>query len=214
MADVPTPMRALFIQGARVICDALADDAVGRAWDSPSVLEEQKVGGLAGHLARGGVWVVDEYLTAPLPDTPFVGTVEDYFIEADQSLTADGHRQIRDRGAEIGSVGQTELVASLSARLDALVDRLAVEPADRVVGVVFGARTMLLDEYLKTRLVEQVVHLDDLARSLDRAPWPMPDEAMRLVIHIGADVGRLRAGATDMIRCLYRTHLAPVLPVM
>ena len=160
------------------------------------------------------MWVVDEYLSAPIPDTPFVETVADYFAEADRSLTEEGHRQIRERGAEIGSVGQAELVVSLSTRLDALVDRLATEPPDRVVGVVFGARTMSLDEYLKTRLVEQVVHLDDLARSVDREPWTMPDEALELVIRIGADVGRLRRGATDMIRCLYRTHLAPALPVM
>ena len=50
-----------------MVRDAIADDAVARAWDEPSVLEEQTVGGIAGHLARGGVWVVGDYLDADDP---------------------------------------------------------------------------------------------------------------------------------------------------
>ena len=41
---------------------------------------------------------------------------------------------------------------------------------------------MRLDDYLVTRLVEQVVHLDDLARSLGVESWPVPDDHVKLVL--------------------------------
>ena len=76
-----------------------------------------------------------------------------------------------------------------------------------------AALTIRFDEYLKTRIVEQVVHLDDLARSVDREPWPMPEAAQSLVIHLGIDVARVRSGGTAVVRALYRSRLDPVLRV-
>ena len=65
---------------------------------------------------------------------------------------------------------------------------------------------MRLDEYLKTRIVEQVVHLDDLARSLGREPWPVPlDGARPRDPHRRRHRPRLRSGPTEMLRCLYRS---------
>ena len=214
MSTSRVAVRELFVHTARVVRDAIALDAVGRAWDSPSVLEEQTVGGLAGHLARGGVWVVDDYLSAAIPDAPFVSGVAEYFVEADRGLDAEGHRQIRERGAQVAAQGHEEVAQTLASRLQALVAQLVIEPPDRRVGVAGGAFTMLLDEYLKSRIVEQVVHLDDLARSIGREPWPVSFEAQDLVIHVGVDIGRIRSGATEMIRCLYRTELDPILPVI
>ena len=207
-------VRDLFVETARVVEVAIADDAVGDTWDEPSVLEDQLVGGLAGHLARGAVWVVDDYLSADLPDAPSVESAAGYFAQIMDTATEDDHRLIRERGALIAGAGQRDLCASLTARLDELEVRLTTEPADRMLGVVGGALTMPLDEYLKTRLIEQVVHLDDLARSVDREPWPVPFAAQDLVIHIGADIGRIRHGPTEMIRALYRRRLDPVLPVL
>ena len=207
-------VRELFVETARVVEIAIADDAVGRAWDEPSVLEEQLVGGIAGHLARGGVWVVDEYLSADLPDTPRVDSAAEYFARLMDSSSATDHRLIRERGALIAGAGQHDLCAALTTRLDALAARLTEEPSERILGVVGGALTMPLDEYLKTRIIEQIVHLDDLARSVDRDPWDVPFAAQDLAIHLGVDIGRIRSGATEMIRALYRSRLDPVLPVL
>jgi hypothetical protein len=207
-------VRELFLKTARVVRDAIADDVVARAWDEPSILEDQLVGGLAGHLARGGVLVVDDYLNAEIPDAPRVKSTAKYFARSASFLNADDHRQIRERGAQVAALGHGEVCAALNARLDALTPRLLAEPIDRIVGVAGGVAVMTLDTYLETRLVEQVVHLDDLARSVRRDPWPIPDAAQDLVIHIGVDVAQLRHGATDTIRCLYRSRLDPVLPVI
>jgi hypothetical protein len=207
-------VREVFLASAGVVRDAIADDAVGRAWNEPSVLAEQTVGGLSGHLARGGVWVVDDYLNAELPDAPRAKSAAVYFAQSAEFLNADDHRLIRERGAQVAAVGHRDLCASLAQRLDALTPRLRAEPADRIIGVAGGVAVMTLDAYLETRIVEQVVHLDDLARSLDRDPWPVPPAAQNLVLHIGVDVALLRNDPTAVLRALYRTRLDPVFPVI
>ena len=68
---------------------------------------------------------------------------------------------------------------------------------------MFSGLVIRLDHYLVTRIVEQVVHLDDLARSVGRDSWPTP-EADALVVAIGAEIGLRRRGSTAMIRALYR----------
>ncbi len=213
-AASPIDVRALFVESARVVGDALADESVGRMWDKPSVLEEQTIGGLAGHIGRGGVWVVGDYLDAPPSGAPRVDTAVDYYARVDSMLTPDDHRAIRARGAQVAGDGQAAVCALLQSRLAALVERLPSEPADRVVPVAGGSLTIGFDEYLKTRIVEQVVHLDDLARSVGRDPWPVPPVAQDLVIRIGIDIATLRSGPTEVLRCLYRSRLAPVLPVL
>lgn len=209
-----TEVRELFVTTARVVESAVASDEVGRLWDAPSALEEQTVGGIAGHLARGGVWVVGDYLDAAIPDSPRVYTAAQYFAESASFLSADDHKAIRERGATVAARGPREVCATLRARLDALAPRLTEEPADRMVGVAAGVAVMFLDRYLETRIVEQVVHLDDLARSIGCEPWAVPPDAQHLVIHVGIDIARLRRGATPTIRALYRSRLDPVLPVI
>ena len=59
---------AIFLAGADKIEEAIADPAVVDAWSLPSVLEDQLVSGLTGHLARGGVWGLSRIASARAPD--------------------------------------------------------------------------------------------------------------------------------------------------
>jgi len=208
-------VRSLFLEGAQVVCEAVADDAVAGRWTERSVLEDQTIGSVAAHVARGGVWVVDDYLDIEPPGgLPHIDSAVQYFIRFVESSTADQHRDIRDRGAQIAADGPAGLAVMVRSRLESLATRLADEAPDRVVLVAQGTVTMGLDEYLETRIVEQVVHLDDLARSIGRDPWPVPPAAQDLVIQVGCGIGLQRHGATQMMRCLFRSQLDPVLPVL
>ena len=211
----PPDVKQLFLDGAAVVLDAITDDSVTGAWNDDSVLEAQTVSGLAGHLARGGVWVVGEYLDEPSPSgPPDLTSAGEYFAAVANQFTEDAQRVVRERGAAIGAVGPAQLAAQLADRLRALELRLHSEPDDRVVAVYAGT-TIRLDDYLVTRIIEQTVHLDDLARSVARDPWPVSAEAQALVISVGADIGRRRHGATAMLRALYRSGFAePTLPVL
>lgn len=206
-------VRELFLANASVVLSALRDPRVADAWNHQSVLEDQTVGSLAGHLARGSVWVVGDYLAAEAPDGPVdFETAAEYFAAVAERLTDDDHAAIRQRGSAIAADGHEMVVAQLTSRLVELREGIATQGVDRRVAV-FSGKVMHLDDYLLTRLVEQVVHLDDLARSLGVEPWPNAPGAEALVVSCGAEIGRQRFGGTAMIRTLYRTDVG-VLPVL
>ncbi len=205
---MPGDVVEVFLAGAGVVVDAIRDDAVGDGWDRPSVLEEQRVSAIAGHLARGGVWVVGDYLDNGTPDRPVdVDSAVDYFAAFVDTASPEAHRAIRERGQAVASVGRLELVRTLEARLADLGPALRRLQTGHPVEVI-GGRIMRIEDYLVTRVVEQTVHLDDLARSVDAGPWPLPPEAEALTIAVGAEIARRRSGAGAVIRALYRRGFA------
>lgn len=207
-------MRDQFLAGARTVIDAVSDERVAAAWNEPSALEHQTVGGLVGHLCRGAIWVVDDYLDRPLPDgPPDFETAADYYWGIGDGLSESDHAGIRARGAGVAAAGHAMVLQRAREALERLEARLADEPAERTLQV-FAGRTMRLDDYLYTRIVEQVVHLDDLARSVGAEPWPNPPDADALVIACGAEIGRRRHGGAAMIRALFRGDDAGTLPVL
>lgn len=207
-------IREQFLAGADVVLAAVSDHRVADAWEHESILAGQTIGSLASHLARGAVWAVGDYLDGEPPGTGIdFGSAAQYFAELLEGLTEEDHAAIRARGAAIAERGPTAVCEELMARLDGLRERLAAEPPDRLVAVIEG-KVMRLDDYLMTRVVEQVVHLDDLARSLGIEPWPNPPDAEAIVIACGAEIGRRRRGGAAMLRALYRGEAEPALPVL
>jgi uncharacterized protein (TIGR03083 family) len=203
-------MRDDFLRGARLVLAALSRPEVAQAWDAPSVLEEQTVGALAGHLARGGVWVVGDYLDLDPASEATHPTVEAYYAWV-ATLDETAHQGIRERGAALAEEGADAIVARLDERIARLDERLAAEPFDRILPVAGG--TMALDDFLATRLVEQVVHLDDLGRSVG-IDCGAPDDLVAKVAHTGLGVALLRHGPTHVLRLLYRDAPPGVLPVL
>lgn len=205
----------VFLAGAAAVRAAVGSEAAGAAWDEPSVLEEQTVGGLAGHLARTGGWIVPEYLDAGPPDGPIdFDDAGDYYARLMEQMDDDGHRAIRERGAALAAPGQAALVGELDARLAGLPARLAALDDEATVAAYAGL-TMRVRDYLVTRIVEQVVHLDDLARSLGVPGWPVPPTGVDLTLAVGVDVARRRRGDAAVLRALYRAGEADgVLPAL
>jgi Mycothiol maleylpyruvate isomerase N-terminal domain len=202
------------LSGAEVVIAAVSDPRVAGSWDQASVLAEQTIGSLASHLARGGVWVVGEYLDAGPPRTGAdFSSAAHFFGDVSDTLTDEDHAAIRARAASMSAHGPGAVVERLIESVTALRERLPREPADRLLSVYQG-KVMRLDDYLLTRIVEQVVHLDDLARSLGILPWPNPPGAEALVVACGAEIGRQRRGGTAMLRALFRSAPAGVLPVL
>jgi len=203
----------IFLETANVVHTAIADKAVAAAWERPSVLEEQRVSNLCGHLARG-TWVVGEYLAAGPPTGPpdFYSAAE-YFALLSDRATEEFHRANWQREAILVPFDHGELVTMLSDRLAGLDEVLRSGAPDRPVAV-FSGLVIRLNDYLATRIVEHVVHLDDLARSVGRDPWPTP-QCEALVVTLGAEIGLRRRGPTAMVRALYRQGFTEgILPVL
>ena len=72
---------------------------------------------------------------------------------------------------------------------------------------VFQGKVIRLSDYLGTRVVEQGVHLDDLARSVGREPWPLPKEHHAVTISVATDIACRVHGPDATVRALYRTRV-------
>lgn len=198
----------LYLDVAGIVVDTLASTEVRDAWNSPSVLKAQTVGSLAGHLARGGVWLVGQYLDDGVPSGPVsIDSAAEYFATFAADATPAAEKAIRDRGAEAAATGHARVVEDAGQRLASLDPLLRATPVDQRITVI-GGQVMHLGNYLDTRLVEQVVHLDDLARSLGRDSFPLPTRATARVLTIGFEVAQIRAGDTAVLRALYRDGFA------
>jgi len=207
-------MRQMFLAGAELVAATIDDPIVAAAWGSDSVLENQSVGSLAAHLARGGVWVVGEYLDRGIPDrSADFATAGHYFAAVMDDADEAVHAGIRARGAFLAEQGWDDVVRKLSAAVVDLGQRLAEEPSDRLIEVYDG-KVMRLDDYLHTRIIEQVVHLDDLARSLDRGAPRFVPGSLQLTIACAMEIGRRRHGDVELMRSLYRDRPTGVFPVL
>ncbi len=203
---MPTPselVRESFLSGAAEARGLIASREVAARWRDPAALSQLEVGAVAGHLARAA-FVVVAYLDASVPDPGAARadaaellTADQYFeqILAAAGDSDDTHAAIRARAAAEAAAGQDALVERLDATLAELDARFASEPADRTVRVA-GGIVLPLDEYLVTRMVELVVHSDDLAAS---AGLETPEfDALTMACVIGCMLAMVRARHGDL----------------
>jgi Mycothiol maleylpyruvate isomerase N-terminal domain len=180
---------------------------LAKRFDGPSALAEFSVRGLAGHLRRA-MTVVLTYLDQSSPsraDGDAITAAEYYagVLPADGDLNSEFNRTIRQRGLEAAPGVADDFAPEWAETAAEVVARLDREPGDRLVQV-YGGLVLTLDDYPVTRLVELVVHADDLAVSLDAAPPELPDAATALVIATLVEIARLRHGDTAVVRALTR----------
>ncbi len=202
----------LFLAVARVAAELLAGDDVRAHWQQPSALEGYTISGLAGHLARA-VLTVERYLSAPEPPADREATnAAGYLVTVlggHHPVDSEFHAIVRARGAEAAAAGPEALASELRASIGHVAERLAViDVARRRVEVLSGV-TLTVEEYLETRLVELVVHLDDLAVSLGRDGVDLPQEALQVVAGVLGQVAAARAGGLATVRSLARAERHP-----
>jgi Mycothiol maleylpyruvate isomerase N-terminal domain len=157
------------VAAAGVAVQLVAEPVVGHRWDEPSILAGYRIGGLAAHLVRA-IETIRAYLDADPPDSDvaLVDAVGYYAIAlgAHDPLGSDFHAAVRSRGERRVEAGHAALVEGAAAALAWL--ETATLPPDRPVSVLDGI-AIALDDYLDSRLVELVVHGDDLAASVGLA---------------------------------------------
>ena len=196
-------VREAFLAAVDAGREVLAAPQVAARWDEPSVLAEFSLRGLAGHLVRGALTVV-EYLAAPPPVGEAIAAAS-YFarLEPAPDVTVGVHAGIRQRGEELAAGGWQALVALLDGARAGLAEALAGEPAEHRLAV-FGGQVMRLDDYLLTRIVELLVHTDDLAASAGIEPPAPPAEAGRLALAYLLEVAVCRSGQLAALRAFSR----------
>jgi len=102
------------------------------------------------------------------------------------------------------------LVTRFGELVSRLGDRLPREQPHRLIPVwtIAGGVTSL-DAYVATRVVELVVHADDLAVSAGLPPLSIPDDAAACAIEVFVAMARHRSGDLTVIRAFTRRERAP-----
>ena len=123
--------------------------------------------GLAGHLAYQALPLPD-MITAPAGDEPVVGLMEHYARANWTELDVDSefHARIRAGGEKLAVDGHDALCDQVGRTLRSLEKSLPGMENRGVRMPHWGPWAVSLDDYLVSRLMEFVVHSDDLAVSV------------------------------------------------
>lgn len=203
--DTLPGMRRLFL-GAADTARGLADHPrLVERWGRDGALELMTVGALFAHLTRA-VTVVPGYLDGeghpPLLDAP--GYFLAHIPDADSDPDGELAMAVRSRAAKEAEAGPEALISRWDNAREELESRLGGEDPGRPI-TVRGAH-MRIDDYLVTRMVELVVHADDLAASLD-APTPAFEAAITdTVIDCLVEIATRRHTPTEVIRAMTRVE--------
>jgi hypothetical protein len=118
------------------------------------------------------------------------------------------HVAVRERGELTAAAGPAMLAETVTAALERLQVMLAEEPDERVVELT-GQWALRLDDFLLTRTVEVVVHIDDLAVSVGLPTPELPAASTEPVIELLTKLAVWRHGPTGVMRTLTRRERAP-----
>lgn len=194
--------RRAYLEAFETTRSLVASPQLARKWNDPSVLADFSIRGLAGHLCRAGQAVLD-YLDRDLPADASPIEAERYFATVLGFMGPVEHEQVRVRGEDNAGPDAASLLAKRDAAQATLEDRLEQEPDDRLV-YVFGELVMYLDDYLVARIIEILVHNDDLALSLGVDTPTPPDAAMELALDHLLRVARLMHGDAAVLTAFSR----------
>lgn len=200
----------LFLGTAQVAEGFIEHAEVAARWERDSALPGYTVGGLAGHLARA-VLTVPRYLDAAGRSQGRPVDASGYFAEVlgdHDPVASDLHAAVRSRSVQEAEDGPGELIRRMREARQRLATVLDEDRLQRHVQVRDGLELSVAD-YLETRLTELVIHLDDLAVSVDREPPEVTPEALRCVAAVLGRTAARRVGGWETIRSLSRAERHP-----
>jgi hypothetical protein len=195
---------------ARVVRDLALSEPVRERWTEESACAGMVIGGLAHHLAgQAGALV---RLLPGDPDDPEPIPVREHYQRAawaNSGTDDEANVSIREGADEQARSGYDALAERLDGDLAALPAALGQASDDRPVLVPWQGWSLTAHDLAVTRLMEMVVHADDLAASIDVPTPRFPDEAVRVVLDLLAQVAVDRHGQGAVVRALSRPQRAP-----
>lgn len=191
---------ALFLQSADSFVSLLAE-VRAEQWDEPG-LGVWNVRSLAGHTARA-ILTIESYLGQDEPGDITIPSAEGYYNTVLEQFT--DHPSIEARGVEAGTWLGADPVAQVSAALARTKALILAQPADRILSI--GGMGILLDEYLRTRVVELVVHSIDLARAIG-ADYTPPAAGLATAVGLLSGTAIHKGYGTELLLAL--TGRAPL----
>ncbi len=201
-------MAETFLTAARISADLARRREVAEHWTQESACAGMSVGGLAHHLVQQLTNTVRILAAEPHDDAP-IPLLEHYQRAAWVTADLDDEVNVRiredaDGDAAGGPDGLTPVVDDALAELPVLL----AASAD-VVLIPWQGWSLSTEDYLTTRLMEMVVHSDDLAASVGVPTPEFPEEVLAPVFGLLTGVAARRHGQVAVVRALSRPQRAP-----
>jgi hypothetical protein len=209
------PEGADFLLAAGSVVDIVGRMEVVSRWSEPSALPGLTVAGLAAHLASQVLTVHAAVTsgTAVSEERP-VPLLEHYqrasWVRA--GLDDPANVAIRETAERSAGVGHGALVASVQTAVDdlrAAFTRTLPAGLPPAIRMPAWEWSLSFEDFLVTRVMEIVVHTDDLAVSVDVAPPILPEAVLGPVLALLVGVSLQRHGQSAVVRALTRSERAP-----
>ncbi|MFC4086199.1 maleylpyruvate isomerase N-terminal domain-containing protein [Amycolatopsis samaneae] len=202
---------AVFPTAGAITLDLIRRPEVADRWARPSVLPELSVGALACHFGRQMVRAAE---LLPVPsDVPALDSVDAHYHRAAWVTSTSPDDPANDRGpddaeAELGVAALLERVATASETVRGI---LADGRARDTVFLPWQGWALRRDDFLLTRMLEIVVHADDLALSVGVPTPEFPDEVFAPVRALLVRLAVRRHGQSAVISALTRRERSRVI---
>jgi hypothetical protein len=207
---------ATFLEALDVTAGVVAEPAIVAGWGSPSALEGYTVGGLLAHLRHAIGLTLLAFDTPPAAVAGgAVQTLADLYGPArlddrvdltsatPARLVAAGNGEAADAGAERTVAAFASLAADLRTRL---AHDASIVPSALVTVPWGDGGTTTAEDFLTTRLLELVVHGDDLAVSVGLPPPEPSPTVLAAVTTALVELAVARAGGLEVVRAFTRTE--------
>jgi hypothetical protein len=204
-------MTDAYLDAAATAAALIGSAEVGARWDEPSALPEMRVSSLAGHLARQFT-NVPGLLSQPGPLGAELISVHDHYARVawiGAPPDAEVNVAIREDSDAEAADGPAALARRAHDAVATLRTLLPAEEPDRPLYLPWTGWSLPLADFLTTRLLEIVVHIDDLAVSVGVAPPALPERATDPVLALLTRMAARRHGPTAVLRALTRAERAP-----
>jgi hypothetical protein len=184
---------------------------VREQWLTPSALPKMSIGALACHLGRQVVRAAEILGTAT--DIPPLECVDAHYHRAAWVMSASPDDPSNDRSTDDAeaAVGAAALADRCAEALEQVRRLLATGMAGDVVPIPWQGWSLRRDDFLLTRMLEIVVHADDLAVSVGLRTPEFPDEVFTPVRDLLVRLAVRRHGQSAVISALTRSERTQVI---
>jgi hypothetical protein len=201
-------MAETFLTAARISADLARRPEVAEHWTQESACAGMSVGGLAHHLVQQLTNTVRILAAEPRDDAP-IPLLEHYERAAWVTADLDDEVNVRIReDADVDAAGGPDGLPPVIDGALADLPGLLARSADAVL-IPWQGWSLTTEDYLTTRLMEMVVHSDDLAASVGVPTPEFPEEVLAPVFTLLTGVAARRHGQVAVVRALSRPQRAP-----
>ena len=199
------------IRAVDLVADLVRRPEVSAAWSRESSCEGMTVGGLTRHLIGQPVNVVGLVGADPTvgAGAEQIAVLEHYARAAwvREDLEGATNRSIREDSDEQAAEGPDAAFAVLEGARAELARVLAEAPPTTFIP--WQGWALATDDFLVTRLMEMVVHSDDLAASVDVETPDFDPDVLDPVLRLLTSIAVRRHGQDALVRALSRPQRAP-----